>query len=567
MEPVSHFEQDILRKNHPPIRLTIVYDYALTVEHVADFRATMTGPAVIGVAPAFGVNGAFRAIAFASSTDVLLLRIGTTTDLEAKRTAKLTGLNRLADDILSNPALTKVAFRSEVLASALFLDLYLRVAELLDLFSLAGTQQPPTIVALLSKLVDGNGINMRKARDLFRDDAYNMQDPNRMAMRAWVAQAMAATHCRASLGRLPKLDNRVHHTQSLTTLSILVRQAHQLDALKPQTTKNDVEHDFKMEDGKLLVKNTRYKTRLQASPTQVVHVETVCQGRRTIHEGRVGRVRGHAATIDVKTNIVGQDISITTVGKDPATNAQRARQEIVWRAFHRQISLDCLPFFSKIWSYPKSSVNLPPLPPAPSIDYSRPLNDSQKTAIDAILSDADENRLVMIHGPPGTGKTTVISAAVNSMSKACPDRGIWLLAQSNVAVKNIAEKLASIDFLKFKLLVSEGFHFEWHEHLYDKISDKVILSDEFPTDLVTAENALLDARVILCTLSMMSSSHISPIARVARVQTVIIDEASQIQIGDYIPLLQYFKATLAKLVFIGDDKQRSSGISILPRRR
>jgi hypothetical protein len=40
-------------------------------------------------------------------------------------------------------------------------------------------------------------------------------------------------------------------------------------------------------------------------------------------------------------------------------------------------------------------------------------------------------------------------------------RGIWLMAQSNVAVKNIAEKLAKLDFFDFKLLVSKNFHFEW----------------------------------------------------------------------------------------------------------
>ncbi|KDQ57105.1 hypothetical protein JAAARDRAFT_95213, partial [Jaapia argillacea MUCL 33604] len=39
------------------------------------------------------------------------------------------------------------------------------------------------------------------------------------------------------------------------------------------------------------------------------------------------------------------------------------------------------------------------------------------------------------------------------------------------------------------------------------------------------------------------------------INTVIVDEASQIEIGDYLPLLHLFKPTLRKLVFIGDDKQ------------
>jgi superfamily I DNA and/or RNA helicase len=47
-------------------------------------------------------------------------------------------------------------------------------------------------------------------------------------------------------------------------------------------------------------------------------------------------------------------------------------------------------------------------------------------------------------------------------------------------------------------------------------------------------------------------------------QTLIVDEASQIEIGDYFPLLDRFKHTLSKLVFIGDNKQRK-WISILLR--
>ena len=38
---------------------------------------------------------------------------------------------------------------------------------------------------------------------------------------------------------------------------------------------------------------------------------------------------------------------------------------------------------------------------------------------------------------------------------------IWLMAKSNVAVKNIAEKLVKLEFFKFKLLVSKDFYKEW----------------------------------------------------------------------------------------------------------
>jgi RecA/RadA recombinase len=70
------------------------------------------------------------------------------------------------------------------------------------------------------------------------------------------------------------------------------------------------------------------------------------------------------------------------------------------------------------------------------------------------------NCITLVHGPPGTGKTTVIATYVVDAIRA-GQRGIYLMAQSNVAVKNIAEKLAKFDFFGFKLLVSQGFHYEW----------------------------------------------------------------------------------------------------------
>ncbi|TFY66809.1 hypothetical protein EVG20_g4292 [Dentipellis fragilis] len=548
---------NIFKKDYPPIPFTTIPASALTSEHSIALLSSLDFPAVVGVAPAFGANGILKAVAFASSNQVLILRMGKKGKPKAGQSTKLSGRDRLAVDILMNPAFTKVVFRSEVLASALYLDYDLRVAQTLDLFSLTGSQECPTIVALLSRLLGEPKFDVPKARHLFRDEKYDTQGLGELAMRAWVAQIMAVTYGVDLLAKADKLNNVMHHTQSLTTLSSIVRHAHKIDSLKPHMTKNDVNSDFQAKDGKIHVQNTRFRTRLQISPTQIIHVETTHMDKRMTYEGKTKRVSGRAATIDLKQNVLGKNISITTIGKDPATRAEKERQSIVWSAMHRRISLENLPFFSKIWPYPKSTIVLPPLPPTPSIKASR-LNASQETAVRTILSAEDGDRLVVVQGPPGTGKTTVISAAVDSMSKASPERGIWLLAQSNVAVKNIAEKLADIDFLNFRLLVSEGFHFDWHEHLYEKIASNVIRSDEFPADIVGVHRKLLDARVILCTLSMMSSLKTPLFARVAPVQTVIIDEASQIEIGNYIPLLHKFRHSLAKLVFIGDDKQRLS---------
>jgi regulator of nonsense transcripts 1 len=159
------------------------------------------------------------------------------------------------------------------------------------------------------------------------------------------------------------------------------------------------------------------------------------------------------------------------------------------------------------------------------------------------------------------------------------ERTVWLVAQSNVAVKNIAEKLDKVGFRDFKLLVSKDFHYDWyvvpaspprhteflwlrHEHLYERLEHCFIRSDMFGGGSVTVSRLLLDTRVILCTLSMLSNPRIEEFTRQVPVQTVIFDEASQIEVGDYLPLLQRFQHSLQKMVFIGDDKQRETQIVI-----
>jgi regulator of nonsense transcripts 1 len=118
-----------------------------------------------------------------------------------------------------------------------------------------------------------------------------------------------------------------------------------------------------------------------------------------------------------------------------------------------------------IW-LPSEPVIWPESPPSnsPTIEVitqpKAPVNSSQLSAITKMLSPSLDTKITLIHGPPGTGKTTVIATYVISAIEA-GKRGIWLMAQSNVAVKNIAEKLAKLEFFKFKLLVSHAFHFEW----------------------------------------------------------------------------------------------------------
>ena len=89
----------------------------------------------------------------------------------------------------------------------------------------------------------------------------------------------------------------------------------------------------------------------------------------------------------------------------------------------------------------------------------------------------------------------------------------------------------------------------------------MIESGDFKHTTHDNERLMMGARVVLCTISMLSTLRIIAcgFTKIVPVQTVIIDEASQIETGDYLPILARFKTTLRKMVFIGDDKQCRCG--------
>ncbi|KAH9917838.1 P-loop containing nucleoside triphosphate hydrolase protein [Fomitopsis serialis] len=303
-------------------------------------------------------------------------------------------------------------------------------------------------------------------------------------------------------------------------------------------------------------------------PTNVFQVLQVQYGTKNSSvktaEGRAIRVSGKSASITLNASVAStaKIFGVVTVGREDPTAAEKMREAIVLEVLQRKLSFFEQNIVRKIFERPpsKRARRHKPSNRSQAEVYleGRRLNDTQAAAVNRIMSASPDDQVCLVHGPPGTGKTTVIAASViELMNLPKKNRGIWLVAQSNVAVKNIAEKLARVDFLDFKVLVSKDFHFEWHEHLYEQIEHNVIRSDEFSEDIVGTERLLLGSKVVLCTLSMLSAPRVitAGFTRLVPVETVIVDEASQIELGDYLPLLGRFSHSLEKLVFIGDDKQ------------
>ncbi|GIM15391.1 hypothetical protein Vretimale_18173, partial [Volvox reticuliferus] len=195
------------------------------------------------------------------------------------------------------------------------------------------------------------------------------------------------------------------------------------------------------------------------------------------------------------------------------------------------------------------------------------INASQRDAVLAIL--CGDRAVQLVQGPPGTGKTTVISHTVALWQRLVvpvlpplsgPGRTVEALAcvaRSNVAAKNIALALLKrgLGPGDFRLVVSEEYHFEWHEEQYrGQLQTVVITSNTLRGKDVT--RMLAGVRIFVTTVSMLSSPKFRSAALFGKELTrLLVDEASQIYVGELmLPLHQYGKH-LRSLSLFGDDVQ------------
>lgn len=188
----------------------------------------------------------------------------------------------------------------------------------------------------------------------------------------------------------------------------------------------------------------------------------------------VTNIRGRTARIDTEHNVEGREIaSLVSVGRVAPTRAESDRTLALLRVLQGSLPLFDNHWVKALWlpgtvTWPESFTpsTSESSPPVEIVEHREArLNASQRSALTHMLSLSLNDCITLIQGPPGTGKTTVIATYVDNAIRS-GQNGIWVLAHSNVAVKNIAEKLEKFEFLHFKLIVSHGFHHEWCVMIY-----------------------------------------------------------------------------------------------------
>ncbi|KAI6108106.1 P-loop containing nucleoside triphosphate hydrolase protein [Pisolithus sp. B1] len=524
---------------------------------------------VIGISASYQENCQLSAIAFSSPSRALVVHL-TSGDLllgniESKRKRIIRARSLLQKQILCNANYQKYAFKMDRIAIALYLDVALRIDDAVDILSVS-LHNRRSLQALMNAMGGDLTLYKPNVKSLFFDNESRLLSDSDLVQQAWAAcQASTLSDMAVRFHALRRIRTNSIPDEHMAVLAKISRDGELLDCLKPLAVKNDVVPDVVGGMDNLTLTCSRYPTRIRASTQQLLQIETR-NGAQV--PGRAIRVDGRKAQIQISGTLQDDEIkSVTTFGKADLTSAEACRESVILSILKGESTIMSHPFFKIIW-LPDDPIHWPPSDhPKSKIQFrcgDLKVNASQGRAIEKILSASDEDRVVLIQGAPGTGKTTVITAAATSIAlfPAANSRTVWIAAQSNVAVKNIAEKFASIGFYDFALLVSKEFHFDWHEHLYEKLQLCLVCSDAFSDDIVAASAQLRESRIILCTLGMLSNDKIAPFVHITPVDVLIFDEGSQIEVGNYLPVLHRFTNTLTKIVFIGDPKQHRMPIAI-----
>ncbi len=213
--------------------------------------------------------------------------------------------------------------------------------------------------------------------------------------------------------------------------------------------------------------------------------------------------------------------------------------------------------------------------------YTSELNDSQNEAVRNILSSRDVS---IVHGPPGTGKTTTLVYAIRELCKT--EHTVLVTAPSNTAVDLLTERLADAGLnvvrignisrvdenllnhtldvrvsrhpdnrhiKKIRLEAAENRRKAWRlRRKYNRVQQaerRAYLKEakELSSWATQLEERLLDqiltsAQVITCTL--VGSVH--PMLSGLKFRTVVIDEAAQaLEPATWIPITRASRVVLA----------------------
>lgn len=246
MPRIQHLSAPAIYKSSaaPTIQVVDTHINELRRDVVTKFLQSCADDAPLGISPEYGANAALAAIAFSSPSHAIYLRIS------SKRSNRSPSPNRLLLQPLLAATSKKYALQMDVLATALYLDLDLRISHRIDMLSAAKGNRYSR-QAVYDVLGGDSNIRADKVDALF----FNQELANRQPiLRAWaLCKAASSEHVLSRLRHTTEIDTsqistKVDSTisqgiladfcQRLSVLAKLVRDAELLNRLKPTVVKN-----------------------------------------------------------------------------------------------------------------------------------------------------------------------------------------------------------------------------------------------------------------------------------------------------------------------------------------
>jgi DNA replication ATP-dependent helicase Dna2 len=181
------------------------------------------------------------------------------------------------------------------------------------------------------------------------------------------------------------------------------------------------------------------------------------------------------------------------------------------------------------------------------------LNEEQRLAVERALQMQD---YLLIHGPPGTGKTSVIAAIVCQL--CARGQRVLLAAFTNQAVDNMLQRLEREGFHDFVRL---GHDRSVNEHMQPYLLKQLVSAQDTQTSV---QSLLRETPVIASTTATWSSDKYTPSRHTEmaeqdgastdsplRFDVAIIDEAGQLTVPAILGALRFAK----RFILVGDEKQ------------
>ncbi|TFK45820.1 hypothetical protein OE88DRAFT_1084040 [Heliocybe sulcata] len=466
----QYIYQTLVDVDNPPIRVSTYAERDLD-DAILDASMEGGGYTAIGLSAAYAPrSGVLNAVALCVRDCALVIQLASAGARSGRPTPGITVQHILGERTLLDKSGTGgfYGFDMDQIALSLWKDHDISIADAIDIQSICpskGARVPLVTIKFCGG--DEVHVNEDNVGHTFSNMDWDPKSCVDIVQRSWVSWFLATQpSMEEGFRAIPRIHIQQFTPEVLSWLAKIVRDSQR------QEEPAEVVHEFsglrETRQGKLEIRQEQFKNRIQRPyGNQQMHFQINDSGASYSIPARPTEILGRRAQITTQGNLVLDGklmTSLVTTGSRAPTQAQSLRASTVLNILQKKVQPFSNPWLKMLyldqipeWPDSPSALGLSSLPVTPT----QPLNESQLLAVSKMLCSSKEEKFTLIQGPPGTGKTSVIGQFVLAAISGGA-RGLWLVAKSNVAVKNIAEKLSSLEFMSWRLVVSADFHYDWY---------------------------------------------------------------------------------------------------------